>query len=166
MDADKDPHPSYGANDSHGTHVAGIIGAETNNGIGMTGIAPKVQIMSIRIMGNNERPYTTTKMIIDAIGFAQANGAKVINEIYFSVGLLRRGSYSHRDLLYDRSSSWIVVQQPVSGSRSITSRFRIPETGMGHSGLRLASGIIKILPFLARYNLLSCSILSDEVEHH
>ncbi len=40
-----------GANSSwHGTHVAGTIGAQTNNGIGVAGVAPLAQIQPIRAL--------------------------------------------------------------------------------------------------------------------
>jgi serine protease len=35
----------------HGTHVAGTIGAATNNGIGVAGIAPGSKILPIRVLG-------------------------------------------------------------------------------------------------------------------
>jgi serine protease len=35
----------------HGTHVATIVGAATNNGIGMAGVAPGVQILPVRVLG-------------------------------------------------------------------------------------------------------------------
>jgi len=35
---DKDPQPD--ANENHGTHIAGIIGAKVNNGTGIAGINP------------------------------------------------------------------------------------------------------------------------------
>ncbi|MCA6215406.1 S8 family peptidase [Ideonella sp. B7] len=35
----------------HGTHVAGIIGAATDNGIGMAGIAPNVMVLPVRVLG-------------------------------------------------------------------------------------------------------------------
>src|SRR5690348_4762965 len=43
----------YLAEDSswHGTQVSGIIGALTNNGIGMAGVGPNVQILPVRVLG-------------------------------------------------------------------------------------------------------------------
>ena len=37
----------------HGTHCAGIIGAEGDNGIGVSGINQKVQIMPLKFLGRN-----------------------------------------------------------------------------------------------------------------
>lgn len=60
----------------HGTHVAGIIAAERNNGIGMDGVASMVKIMAIRtVPGGDERD----KDVANAIYYAVNNGASVIN---------------------------------------------------------------------------------------
>jgi subtilisin family serine protease len=62
--------------ESHGTHVAGIIAAERNNGIGMNGVANNVQIMSLRVVPNGDE---YDKDVALAIRYAVDNGAKVIN---------------------------------------------------------------------------------------
>ncbi|MCB1193032.1 MAG: S8 family serine peptidase [Leptospiraceae bacterium] len=68
------PHGSH-----HGTHVAGIIGALTDNGIGIAGINWKSKIISINIFQPGERPYTTDYAIGQGILQAVGEGAKVIN---------------------------------------------------------------------------------------
>ena len=72
----------YGNNDvagpdpSHGTHVAGIIGAERNNGIGVNGVASNVRIMAIRAVPNGDE---RDKDVANAIRYAVDNGANIIN---------------------------------------------------------------------------------------
>ena len=61
---------------SHGTHVAGIIAAERNNGIGMNGVANNVEIMVLRAVPDGDE---YDKDIALAIRYAADNGAKVIN---------------------------------------------------------------------------------------
>ena len=60
----------------HGTHVAGIIGAVRNNGIGVDGIAHAVRIMSVRAVPNGDE---RDKDIANAIRYAVDNGAHIIN---------------------------------------------------------------------------------------
>ncbi len=61
----------------HGTHVAGTIAAEANNGYGIAGICPSAQIMAIKIFDAAGRGYTSDG--IPGIRYAADNGAKVIN---------------------------------------------------------------------------------------
>ena len=51
----------------HGTHCAGIIGAEGGNDIGIAGVNWKVQIMPLKFM--NAGGYGTTKDAIEAINY-------------------------------------------------------------------------------------------------
>jgi subtilisin family serine protease len=79
----------YGNNDvmgpspMHGTHVAGIIGAERGNGIGADGVAENVKVMMIRAVPDGDE---YDKDIALAIKYAVDNGAKVIN-MSFGKGL-------------------------------------------------------------------------------
>ena len=58
----------------HGTHCAGIVGAVSDNGDGVTGVAPNVRIMALKI-GPPERPILDAG--IEAIYYAANNGAQI-----------------------------------------------------------------------------------------
>ncbi len=62
--------------ESHGTHVAGIIAAERDNGLGVNGVANNVEIMSIRAVPNGDE---YDKDIALGIRYAVDNGAQIIN---------------------------------------------------------------------------------------
>ncbi len=70
---DSDPFDDHG----HGTHVAGILGAVSNNQIGIAGVAWKVRIMALKTF--SERGQGNISLAVDAIQYAVQNGAKVIN---------------------------------------------------------------------------------------
>jgi subtilisin family serine protease len=72
-DQDNDPQDASG----HGTHVAGIIGAEGDNENGVAGMAWRVQIMPLRFMNAFEEG--TISDAIQAIDYALAMGARIIN---------------------------------------------------------------------------------------
>ncbi|MDG2114931.1 MAG: S8 family serine peptidase [Actinomycetota bacterium] len=61
----------------HGSHVAGIIGAHANNGVGIAGGAPGVQILPIRALDGSGTG--TTAGVASAIIWAVDNGADVVN---------------------------------------------------------------------------------------
>jgi subtilisin family serine protease len=62
--------------ETHGTHVTGIVAAVRNNGVGMNGIANNVKIMAIRAVPDGDE---YDKDIALAIRYAVDNGAKVVN---------------------------------------------------------------------------------------
>ena len=65
--------------DRHGTHVAGTIAAR-GNGIGIAGVAPNVKIMAIKFLSSTAGASCgTDAQAIDAIAYAAAHGAKIIN---------------------------------------------------------------------------------------
>lgn len=67
---DNDPTDEHG----HGTHIAGIIAASTDNSIGVAGIARNAEILGVKI-----RPNGTASVAANGIIYAVNNGARVIN---------------------------------------------------------------------------------------
>lgn len=67
-------------NDNHGTHVAGIIAAVRNNGIGIAGVAScaDVRIMPLKIHGGQKASGTIANAV-RAIQYATAMGADICN---------------------------------------------------------------------------------------
>jgi subtilisin family serine protease len=65
-----------GPDADHGTHVAGIIAARRNNGLGIDGIAAPVKIMVLRAVPNGDE---RDKDVANAIRYAVDNGARIIN---------------------------------------------------------------------------------------
>lgn len=60
----------------HGTHVAGVIAATRNNGIGIKGISTNALIMPLRVVPNGDE---RDKDVANSIIYAVDNGAKIIN---------------------------------------------------------------------------------------
>jgi len=64
----------------HGTHVSGILGATGNNGLGVCGVAWKVQIMACKFLyPTNGTATGSFSDLIDCLDYAMGEGAKVIN---------------------------------------------------------------------------------------
>lgn len=73
VDDDANPHDLNG----HGTHVAGIAAAITNNGIGVAGMSWGARIMPVRVLGADGSGSSSD--ITSAINWAYSHGAKVLN---------------------------------------------------------------------------------------
>jgi serine protease len=71
----------------HGTHVAGTIGEETGNGVGVTGIAYNASLMPVRVLDAHGRGRASD--IAKGIRFAVRHGAQVIN-MSFNFGCGKR----------------------------------------------------------------------------
>lgn len=62
--------------DEHGTHVAGIVAAVADNGIGIAGVAPDARIMPVKVLEDGSGSF---EEIAAGITWATDNGAQVIN---------------------------------------------------------------------------------------
>jgi len=70
---------SHTVNDlnGHGTHIAGIICAAANNGVGITGIVPECKLLNVKVADDDG--FCQAAIVAQGIVWAIDNGAKVIN---------------------------------------------------------------------------------------
>jgi subtilisin family serine protease len=86
----------------HGTHVAGIIGATGNNGVGIAGVNWSVDLMPLKVCAADGCPDDA---IIDAIGYAAFKGIRIINASLGGPGL----SYALRDAIVDAGQAGTIL---------------------------------------------------------
>ncbi len=92
-----DADPTSDTRNPHGTQVAGVVGAATNNGIGIAGVAPGARILPLRtadhILHQGDR-------LAQAIVHATDHGARVLSMSLgadsFTASLRRAVRYAHR----------------------------------------------------------------------
>jgi uncharacterized protein (TIGR03437 family) len=63
----------------HGTHLAGVIAAEINNGFGVAGVTGTVEVRIMPLKFFNASAQATTAAAVEAIDYATRNGARIIN---------------------------------------------------------------------------------------
>lgn len=85
--------------EDHGTHVAGIIAATMDNGIGGSGVSPGVSLLPIDVFEDEESAYHSD--IIDGIYAAVELGADIIN--------MSLGGYNY-SYLYDQAIQYAYSQ--------------------------------------------------------
>jgi subtilisin family serine protease len=73
VDGDATPQDGNG----HGSHVTGIIGAATGNGVGIASVAPEARLMPVRVLDDDGSG--TVDAIAAGIDYARTHGADVIN---------------------------------------------------------------------------------------
>lgn len=115
-----DPH-------GHGSHCAGIIGAVTNNALGIAGVSPKVQLMALTILGPDGGGFTLDA--VEAIRYATRNGARVISASWGGGGY---SSWLHSQITEAAEAGVVFVASAGNSSRSnditphFPSTFQIP----------------------------------------
>ncbi len=82
---DNDPQAEDGTwlifkwEESHGTATSGVAAGRGDNGIGISGVAPRCTVMPVRFLSELFGPTPTVQDEADAFNWACANGASVIN---------------------------------------------------------------------------------------
>ncbi|MGE3908694.1 MAG: S8 family serine peptidase [Chloroflexota bacterium] len=100
----------------HGTHVAGIVGAAGNNGIGVSGLAPQVSLMNAKVLSDSGSGYTSN--ILNGVSWAVQNGAHVVN---MSLGRSGGCSQSEADMMNYAWSQGVVVVAAAGNSSASAS---------------------------------------------
>ncbi|HEY7761644.1 MAG TPA: S8 family peptidase [Actinomycetota bacterium] len=90
--------------DGHGTHVAGIAGAEWNNGAGGSGVCPECSLMILR--AGTEGGGFKSSDVVAAVRYAADNGADVIN---LSIGGPQWGKAERNALKYANGKGVLIV---------------------------------------------------------
>ena len=111
---------SYGNNSyqgpsaDHGTHVAGIIAANRNNGIGANGVANNAKIMVLRAVPDGDE---RDKDVANAIRYAVDNGAKVIN-MSFGKSYSPQKSYVDEAVQYAADKDVLLIHAAGNSSKN------------------------------------------------
>jgi subtilisin family serine protease len=128
-----------GPSAEHGTHVAGIIGAERGNGIGVDGIAPAVRIMVLRAVPDGDE---RDKDVANAIRYAVDNGADIIN-MSFGKGYSPRKDVVDAAVRYADEKGVLLVHAAGNAGADLGVEPNFPTrdyTGGGEPGLWLEVG--------------------------
>ncbi|QFT90662.1 Thermophilic serine proteinase precursor [Bacillus sp. THAF10] len=124
------PHDELG----HGTHVAGIVGAKTNNGIGIASIAQNVRMMPIKV-GDQHGAYASD--IAKGIEYAVSNGAEIIN-----ISIAGPKSQAVQDAIQQALSKGVLVVAAAGNKTSETVEYPAGFPGVLSVGASTASGAL------------------------
>jgi len=100
----------------HGTHVAGIVAAKTNNDQGVAGTCPECSLIIGKVMGDDGQGLSST--VTTGITWAVDNGAKVIN---LSEGGSERSSAQEEAINYAWNKGVVVVA--AAGNSGVNQQF-------------------------------------------
>jgi len=127
-DPNNETEKNYGNNDikgpdaMHGSHVAGIIGADRTNKLGILGVADNVVIMGVRVTPNGDE---RDKDVANGIRYAVDNGAKVIN-MSFGKAYSWDKAVVNEAMKYAASKDVLIVQAAGNENKDIDTENNFP----------------------------------------
>jgi subtilisin family serine protease len=116
-----------GPDASHGSHVAGIIGASRGNGIGLDGVADNVKIMAIRVVPDGDE---RDKDVANGIRYAVDNGANIIN-MSFGKGYKWDKDVVNEAILYAQDHNVLLVHAAGNSSQDNDVTPNYPNDSLG-----------------------------------
>lgn len=125
--ADGAPDDAWDDLNGHGTHVAGLVAATSNNKQGIAGVAAcaNVKIMPVRVM--NEKGRGSSLEIDRGIRWAVEHGADIVNLSLGSHAMAESKGQAFRKTLYDTIAKQGVVVFAAAGNESLVNGTKTPQ---------------------------------------
>lgn len=150
-----DPNKKPLDDNGHGTHVAGIAAAATDNKIGVAGIAPDCLIMPVKVL---DKGRGTDIDIAEGIIWASKKGADVIN---LSVGLYTKSTALERAVKYAIGKNTVVVSS--AGNDAKSSKLHLPSMIKGVIEVSATTKKDKLASFSNYAQQISVSAPGDDI---
>ena len=131
----------------HGTHVAGIVLATRDNGLGMNGVAKNVKLLSVRTVPDGDE---YDKDVALAIRYAVDNGAKVIN-MSFGKSYSPNAEWVYESIKYAASKDVLLVHASGNDHKNIDKSDNFP-TDSPDKMNEIADNYISIGAMTRHYN--------------
>lgn len=113
---------SQGPDATHGTHVAGIIGADQENGTGIDGVAGAVRLLAVRAIPNGDE---RDKDVANAIRYAVDHGAQIINMSFGKYYSPQRAAVEDA-IRYAASKNVLLVHSAGNESQNVDQQVQYP----------------------------------------
>jgi subtilisin family serine protease len=133
-------HDLMASDPSHGTHVAGIIGALRDNGKGVQGVTDHVRIMTLRAVPDGDEH---DKDIANAIRYAVDNGAWVVN-MSFGKSFSPQKKWVDDAVRYAESKGVLLVHAAGNDAKNVDIEDNFPNPKFDNDSTRLATNWITV----------------------
>lgn len=150
-----DPAKKPFDDNGHGTHVAGIVAATADNGLGVAGVAPECSLMIAKALKYGKGSDID---IADGIVWAAKNGADVIN---ISVGLYTKSTAIEKAVKFALSKNAVVVSS--AGNDAKNSKIHMPSMAKGVIEVSATTKYDKIASFSNFGQQISVSAPGDKI---
>lgn len=141
-------NPDLSDNHGHGTHIAGIIGAEAGNGKGIAGIAPQVSLMILKYYDPKVQGTDNLKNTVNSIRYAIKMKANIIN---YSGGGTEFSQEEH-DAIEEARKQGILVVAAAGNERSNSDNHKYFPADYGLSNIISVTAIDPSTEVLASSN--------------
>ncbi len=148
-----------GESELHGTHVAGIVAASRNNGIGMNGVANNVEIMTIRAVPDGDE---FDKDVALAIRYAVDNGAKVVN-MSFGKGFSPQSKWVFDAIKYAAKHDVLLVKAAGNNGQNIDlpENLHFPTDSPDNGATEIADNVLTVGAITRHFDENLCATFSN-----